>query len=75
MARKVSKSQHNWERRGILVRDVYQGYRQFDDVADLKEALFLAWDNISLNMIRNIVKSMPRRCGEVTVKRGGLTWY
>ena len=58
-----------------LVRDVYQGYRQFDYVDDLKEALIDAWDRMPQNYINNLINSMPSRCGNVIIAKGGPTKY
>ena len=58
-----------------LVRDFYQGYRQFDYVDDLKEALIDAWDRMPLDYIKNLINSMPSRCGNFVIAKGDPNKY
>ena len=60
---------------GVLSRAVYDGGRQFDTIDDLKECLIYEWEKLSLEYIRNLVESMPRRVRELYVKRGRETKY
>ena len=60
---------------GAMVLDVYQGYRQFDYIDDLKEAIVAAWDRLSLKYISNLIKSVPTRLANVLLMRGGVTSY
>ena len=58
-----------------IVRDVYQGQRQFDYVDDLREAIIDAWDRMPQTYIDTLINSMPARCGSVVLSRGGPTKY
>ena len=58
-----------------LVKDVYQGYRQFDYLDDLREAIVDAWDRMPQSYINKLIESMPTRCGRVILSRGGPTKY
>lgn len=60
---------------GLLVQEVYAGFRSFDYEDDLVEAINFAWEKISLEYLRTLIKSMPKRCVEVIEKRGGPTHY
>ena len=57
----------------VLVPDLYANNRQFMDVDHLKEAFTLSWDRGSLNTIRNMTMSLPKRCADVVLARGGPT--
>ena len=58
-----------------LVKDVYQGYRQFEYLDDLREAIVDAWDKITESYINKLIESMPTRCGRVILSRGGPKKY
>lgn len=58
-----------------LTREVYQGQRQFDNVEDLTDAVMHAWGKLSTPKLRKLIRTMPKRCGEVLVKKGGATHY
>lgn len=60
---------------GILVKRVYYGYRQFETVDDLKEALLHEWDKLSTADVLKLVHSMPKRCAKTVRARGGTTHY
>ncbi len=60
---------------GLLARRVYQGARQFHDLDDLKECIEYEWERLSINEIRDLVLSVPRRIVDVILKRGGSTRY
>ena len=59
----------------ILARDVYKLGRQFDTVADLKEALFYCWDTITIDTLQKLVDSMPKRLMDCMEARGGFTSF
>lgn len=54
-----------------MARDVYRG--QFDNVADLKEALLYELDNIEDKTVRNLIASIPKSVWECYQKRGNAT--
>lgn len=58
-----------------LSKELYRNNRQFDNVDDLEEALHYTWDKIPRKLVKKLVRSMPRRCGEVLVQKGGPTRY
>ena len=58
-----------------LVREVYQGHRQFDYLDDLREAIVDAWDRMPQTYINKLIESMPSRCADVILNRGGPTKY
>ena len=55
---------------GILVYRVYYGYRQFETLDDLKEALLYEWDKLELRTIQKLARSMPKRISKVIRARG-----
>ena len=54
----------------IVARRVYANGRQFLDQESLKRAVFAAWDEISTEVLKNLVNSMPNRCTEVLLNSG-----
>lgn len=46
---------------GILVRDIYSDCRQYETVSQLKTAIEIAWDRLSIETLRNLINSMPKR--------------
>ena len=60
---------------GILVRDVYAGCRQYDNVRDLKNAIRNAWNRVSTEIILNLIGSMQKRMTETLKMRGNITKY
>lgn len=60
---------------GLLVRRVYSGGRQFYTKNELKTAILKAWDEVSLDQLNNLVKSMPNRIYEVIRLGGAKTHY
>ena len=59
----------------ILGREVYKQGRQFESIEDLKEALLLCRDAIWINVLRNIINSMPNRLTACIEARGGFSAY
>ena len=59
----------------VLVREAYRGFRQFDDVESLKEAIQYGWEKIEISVLRALVRSMKQRCIDVITKRGGPISY
>lgn len=58
-----------------LVRKVYHRGRQYQSIADLKNAIVKAWEETPQKVLHNLVKSMPDRIFEVISKQGGKTSY
>ena len=55
----------------IMSRDVYDhGNRQFNSVADLKQAIIDSWNNITTPTLAKLVASMPKRCMDVLERQG-----
>jgi len=54
----------------IIVRRVYDGGRQFPDKQSLTRAIVAAWEEISIDQLKKLVKSMPNRCAEVLKQQG-----
>jgi hypothetical protein len=59
----------------IIVRRVYDGGRQFPDKQSLTRAIVAAWEEISIDQLKKLVKSMPNRCAEVLKQQGKKTRY
>ena len=53
------------------VRTVHVEFRHFDDKDELLQAMRLAWQDIDLNLLKKLVKSMSRRCIKVIEKCSG----
>ena len=60
---------------GWLVRRVSHGFRQFETVEVLKQCITFEWEKLSNETIIKYVDSMPRRCRDVVLARGGPTKY
>ena len=60
---------------GALVSRVYDQFRQFDTLDDLKEAITFAWEALAPEYLESLVSSMPNRCISVLEKRGGHMKY
>ena len=60
---------------GWLAMEVYSGFRQFENMDDLKEAIVFAWEKITPKRIEKLYESMPRRLADVIIKRGSATSY
>lgn len=58
-----------------LSRTVYENGKQFDNTEDLREAILTAWQNLSANYIRSLVRSVPTRCLKIIEARGGPSGY
>lgn len=60
---------------GILVRKVYANNRQFNTVAELKNAILKSWREIHVETIQNLVNSMSNRIFELINKNGNVIHY
>jgi hypothetical protein len=54
---------------------VYRDGKQYDDMAELRQAVLAAWDSITLDEIRTVIGSMSRRCIQVVERKGDKTKY
>lgn len=63
--------EHLWDVLQRRLRD-RQAPENLDDLAEMLQE---EWDNIPRQMIENLVNSMPRRCQDVRLARGGHTHY
>jgi transposase len=60
---------------GYLARQVYINGKQYFSKNELITSIKEEWAKIPQNIIENCVKSMPKRCVEVVVKKGAKTKY
>lgn len=54
----------------MLVRQVYDGGKQFESLSELREALNNSWDNFCQTEIQNLYDSLPNRIFEVIKANG-----
>jgi hypothetical protein len=54
---------------------VYRDGKQYDDMAELRQAVLVTWDSITLDEIRTVIGSMSRRCIQVVERKGDKTKY
>jgi len=59
----------------ILARDVYENCRQFDTVQQLREAIEAAWSRLSVDYLKNLYESLPKRMMSVLKKNGNAIKY
>lgn len=60
---------------GIVSRDVYSKGRQFKSVSELKARITQSWDQLPVETLQNLVKSMPHRIFEVILSKGRQIKY
>lgn len=60
---------------GIMVRRIYANNRQYQTVQELKNAIQQAWNNISDEILQNLIRSMPSRIFQIIERGGGVTDY
>jgi hypothetical protein len=58
-----------------MARRVYKDGKQYDDLKELREAVLIAWESISLSEVCGVIDSMPRCCVEVIEREGDKTHY
>ena len=68
---KSSDLNPNENLQGLLVRDVYENGKQYDNVMQLKEA----WDKVEKATLQKLSDSVPSRIFEVIFKLGGTTTF
>ena len=59
----------------ILSQRVYFAGTQFNSIQDLKNSILKCWDEISIEIVRNLVNSMTKRCHAVIELKGLKTKY
>lgn len=59
----------------ILSQNVYKNGRQFHSLKDLRSAIKEEWNKIDVNILQNLVRSMPRRLCQVIINNGGHINY
>lgn len=60
---------------GIILRQVYRNGKQFQTTEDLKQRIWDVWNDISPEILQNLITSMPNHLFEVILKDGGHTHY
>lgn len=60
---------------GQLARDVYADGKQYENVKDLENAIWVAWSKIEISYIRTLYRSLPNRLISVIERKGALTDY
>lgn len=60
---------------GLLAQKVYAPGRQYEYEDDLVDAIHRAWDEIDVDTVHGLLRSMPNRLIEVLTKRSGPTHY
>lgn len=60
---------------GIMARRVYANGRQFDNVAELRDAITMAWDAIDEPLRDRLLTGMHSRCVELIKNHGGAISY
>lgn len=60
---------------GILARKVYANGRQFKDKKSLIAAILQCWEEIDVEVLHNLISTMPKRCISVLELKGEKTKY
>lgn len=60
---------------GILAYRVYGQGKQYSTIEELERAVYSAWDSIELEILENLINSMPNRMGSVIFNHGKITEY
>jgi len=60
---------------GILSRKAYANGRQYNTVEELKMAIYECWEDIPIETLQTLVKSMPKRTFEMILKHGSSINY
>jgi hypothetical protein len=60
---------------GTMANEVYSEGRVYQTTETLERACRLAWANITVPEVQNLIDSMPRRLEELVNNRGGHTHY
>jgi len=54
---------------------VYANNTQFESVESLKEEMLAQWARLDINLLKNLINSMPKRLFEVGRAHGGQINY
>ena len=60
---------------GDMVRIIYAGGMQYEDLPELRVAILRAWDEIPVTRLLKLVSSMNDRCMDVLVNKGDKVGY
>jgi predicted transcriptional regulator len=60
---------------GLLVHKVYANGRQFNNIKDLIQAINECWEDISIDVLRKYINSMPNRVFQLILKNGASIDY
>lgn len=69
MSPDLNPIEHLW---GILTRSVYANGRQYESKVALKAAILKVWNGLDPEVLQTLLHSMPKRCAEVTKRRGAF---
>ena len=50
---------------GIMAREVYADGKHYENIRELENAVKCSWNNVSDNIIKNLLASMPKRMAQV----------
>ncbi len=54
---------------GYLARHVYEDGKQYNSIPDLVAAIKRVWSAIPISYLKNLIKSIPKRCLEVVTNK------
>lgn len=60
---------------GYMVRNIYQENKHYNSVKELKEAVEKEWEALPMELIQNLLTSMPTRIFECIRRNGSYTKY
>lgn len=60
---------------GDIVRIIYAGGKQYEDLPELRVAILRAWDEILVTRLLKLVSTMNDRCMDVLVNKGDKVGY
>ena len=72
MSPDLNPIEHLWDELGHRVRSRLNPPETLDQ---LRRALVVEWTNIPIDFVRNLIRSMRRRCQAVINAKGGHTRY
>ena len=57
---------------GIRSREVYADCRQFNTVEELREAILCAWSNLTVEQLKSLYESLPKRMIQLLKRHGNV---
>ena len=60
---------------GILARQVYSGGKQYLTLHDLEKSIYKCWESIEIDILRDLILSMPERIGLIFLNQGNSINY